>query len=122
MAHIHIENLTFTYPGAAAPTLRDVSLEIARGEFLLLCGRSGSGKTTLLRHLKPSLTPYGTRGGEILFDGKPLSALSQKEQASGIGYVMQDPQAQIVTDKVWHELSFGLENLGCDPAWYPYLL
>lgn len=116
MAHIHIENLTFTYPGAAAPALRDVSLEIARGEFLLLCGRSGSGKTTLLRHLKPSLTPYGTRGGEILFDGKPLSALSQKEQASGIGYVMQDPQAQIVTDKVWHELSFGLENLGCDPA------
>ena len=116
MAHIHIENLTFTYPGAAEPTLREVSLEIARGEFLLLCGRSGSGKTTLLRHFKPALTPYGKRSGEILFDGQPLSGLSQKEQASKIGYVMQDPQAQIVTDKVWHELSFGLENLGCDPA------
>ena len=116
MAHIHIENLTFTYPGAAEPTLREVSLEIARGEFLLLCGRSGSGKTTLLRHFKPALTPYGKRSGEILFDGQPLSGLSQKEQASKIGYVMQDPQAQIVTDKVWPELSFGLENLGCDPA------
>ena len=116
MAHFHIENLTFSYPGAAAPTLDGVTLDIEKGEFLLLCGRSGSGKTTLLRQLKPCLCPYGSRQGAVLFDGKPIASLSQREQAEKIGFVMQDPQEQIVTDKVWHELAFGLENLGCDPA------
>ena len=116
MAHFHIENLTFSYPGSAVPTLDGVSLDIEKGEFLLLCGRSGSGKTTLLRQLKPALAPYGKRQGEILFDGKPIGELTSREQAEKIGFVMQDPQEQIVTDKVWHELAFGLENLGCDPA------
>ena len=116
MAHFHIENLTFSYPGSAVPTLDGVSLDIEKGEFLLLCGRSGSGKTTLLRQLKPTLAPYGKRQGEILFDGKPIGELTSREQAEKIGFVMQDPQEQIVTDKVWHELAFGLENLGCDPA------
>ena len=116
MAHFHIENLTFSYPGSVTPTLDGVSLDIEKGEFLLLCGRSGSGKTTLLRQLKPALAPYGKRQGEILFDGKPIGELTSREQAEKIGFVMQDPQEQIVTDKVWHELAFGLENLGCDPA------
>ena len=116
MAHFHIENLTFSYPGAVSPTLDGVSLDIEKGEFLLLCGRSGSGKTTLLRQLKPALSPYGKRQGEILFDGKPIGEMTAREQAEKIGFVMQDPQEQIVTDKVWHELAFGLENLGCDPA------
>ena len=116
MAHFHIENLTFSYPGAAVPTLDRVSLDIQKGEFLLLCGPSGSGKTTLLRQLKPALSPYGQRDGAIFFDGKPIGELTAREQAEKIGFVMQDPQEQIVTDKVWHELAFGLENLGCDPA------
>ncbi|MCI6850242.1 MAG: ATP-binding cassette domain-containing protein [Clostridiales bacterium] len=116
MAHFHIENLTFSYPGSVTPTLDGVSLDIEKGEFLLLCGRSGSGKTTLLRQLKPTLTPYGKRQGEVFFDGKPIGEMTSREQAEKIGFVMQDPQEQIVTDKVWHELAFGLENLGCDPA------
>ncbi len=116
MAHFHIENLTFSYPGSVAPTLNGVSLDIEKGEFLLLCGRSGSGKTTLLRQLKPALAPYGKRQGEVFFDGKPMGEMTAREQAERIGFVMQDPQEQIVTDKVWHELAFGLENLGCDPA------
>ena len=116
MAHFHIENLTFSYPGAVSPTLDGVSLDIEKGEFLLLCGRSGSGKTTLLRQLKPTLAPYGKRQGEVFFDGKPIGEMTSREQAEKIGFVMQDPQEQIVTDKVWHELAFGLENLGCDPA------
>ena len=116
MAHFHIENLTFSYPGSVTPTLDGVSLDIEKGEFLLLCGRSGSGKTTLLRQLKPTLAPYGKRQGEVFFDGKPIGDMTSREQAEKIGFVMQDPQEQIVMDKVWHELAFGLENLGCDPA------
>ena len=116
MAHFHIENLTFSYPGSVTPTLDGVSLDIEKGEFLLLCGRSGSGKTTLLRQLKPTLAPYGKRLGEGFVAGKPLGEMTSREQAEKIGFVMQDPQEQIVTDKVWHELAFGLENLGCDPA------
>ena len=116
MAHFHIENLTFSYPGSPSLTLDGVSLDIEKGEFLLLCGRSGSGKTTLLRQLKPTLAPYGKRQGEVFFDGKPIGEMTSREQAEKIGFVMQDPQEQIVTDKVWHELAFGLENLGCDPA------
>ena len=116
MAHFHIENLTFSYPGSVTPTLDGVSLDIEKGEFLLLCGRSGSGKTTLLRQLKPTLAPYGKRQGEVFFDGKPIGEMTSREQAEKIGFVMQDPQEQIVTDKIWHELAFGLENLGCDPA------
>ena len=115
MAHFEIQNLTFTYPTAGGrPSLTDVSLTVEPGEYVVLCGRSGSGKTTLLRHLKSVLTPHGKRSGRILFYGTPLEEVPQEEQAARIGYVMQNPDEQIVTDKVWHELAFGLESLGCD--------
>ena len=81
---------------------------------MVLCGKSGSGKTTLLRHLKPVLAPHGKRSGTILFGGVPMENVSQRDQSAKIGYVMQNPDDQIVTDKVWHELAFGLESLGCD--------
>ena len=114
MPHLHIQNLTFTYPGSNIPALQDVNLTIRQGEYIALCGRSGSGKTTLLRHLKTVLTPHGTRTGQILFGDTPLELIPHNIQASKIGYVMQNPEDQIVTDKVWHELSFGLENIGFD--------
>ena len=91
-----------------------MSLSVEKGEYVVLCGRSGSGKTTLLRHLKPLLTPHGRRSGTILFNGVPMEQVSQRDQAAKIGYVMQNPEDQLVTDKVWHELAFGLESLGCD--------
>ena len=81
---------------------------------MVLCGKSGSGKTTLLRHLKPVLAPHGRKTGTILFGGIPMEEVSQRDQAAKIGYVMQNPDDQLVTDKVWHELAFGLESLGCD--------
>ena len=115
MAHFEIKDLTFSYPGSAVATLSGVNLSVEKGEYVVLCGASGSGKTTLLRHLKSVLTPYGWRSGNIFFDGKPLDAVSQLEQAAKIGFVMQDPDDQIVTDKVWHELAFGLESVGTDP-------
>lgn len=114
MAHFTIKNLSFTFPGGTGPALKGISLDIERGEYVLLCGKSGSGKSTLLRHMKSVLTPHGSRTGEILLDGTPLETLSQAEQAGRIGFVMQDPDDQIVTDKVWHELAFGLECLGVE--------
>lgn len=115
MALFAIQNLSFTYPGASAPALSHVSLEVSAGSYTVLCGKSGCGKTTLLRQLKPALTPHGTVEGTVRFDGAALSQLGEREQAAQIGFVMQDPEAQVVTDKVWHELAFGLESLGCDP-------
>ena len=112
MAHFQIQNLTFSYAGAKGKlSLADVNLTVEKGEYIVLCGKSGSGKTTLLRHLKPVLAPHGKLTGEILFNGIPMKQVSQRDQAGKIGYVMQNPDDQIVTDKVWHELAFGLESL-----------
>lgn len=115
MEIFQIENLSFAYPTSPDKlALNHVTLSIHPGEYIALCGRSGSGKSTLLRHLKTVLTPSGKRAGRVLFDGVPLEAMDMKSQAARIGYVMQDPDSQIVTDQVWHELAFGLESLGCD--------
>ena len=114
MAHFEIQNLSFSYPVSGKASLKNVNLSIERGEYIALCGRSGSGKTTLLRHLKSVLTPYGQRSGQVLLNGQPLEQVSQAIQAGKIGFVMQNPDDQIVTDKVWHELAFGLESLGTD--------
>ena len=117
MAQFEIKDLSFAYPGDKTRKVLDgISLSIEAGEYVTLCGRSGSGKTTLLRHLKSVLAPHGTVEGEILFDGRPLAEVTPREQAARIGYVMQNPDSQIVTDKVWHELAFGLESLGEDQA------
>lgn len=114
MALFEIEDVTFTYSGAKHPALEHINLTIEQGEFVVICGKSGSGKSTLLRHFKTVLTPYGKREGSIRFCGRELDQVPMREQASEIGYVLQNPDNQIVTDKVWHELAFGLENLGYD--------
>lgn len=115
MAHFEIKNLSFSYPAAKGrPALSNINLRIERGEYIAVCGKSGSGKTTLLKHLKSVLAPHGTLEGEIYFEGRPLSESDLRQQSSKIGYVMQNPDNQIVTDKVWHELAFGLESLGMD--------
>ena len=115
MAHFQIKDLNFSYPNAKGKkSLDGVSLSIEKGEYIVLCGKSGSGKTTLLRQLKTVLAPHGKKQGEILFNGTPIEKVSQRDQSAKIGYVMQNPDDQIVTDKVWHELAFGLESLGCD--------
>ncbi|SHI68291.1 ABC transporter ATP-binding protein [Lutispora thermophila] len=109
-----IKNLSFSYPQQSKYALNDINLTINSGEFVTICGKSGCGKTTLLRHLKTILTPHGKRKGEICFYGQPLEEVDHRTQASKIGYVLQSPDNQIVTDKVWHELAFGLESLGYD--------
>ncbi len=111
-----IENLSFMYPEREEKALSDINVTIKKGEFVTLCGQSGCGKTTLLRLLKPILSPNGKTSGSIIFEGKPLSDYDTKEQAAKIGFVMQNPDNGIVTDKVWHELAFGLESLGMESS------
>ena len=114
MEILALEHLTFYYPNRSKPAIDDLSLSVQQGAFIALCGKSGCGKSTLLRHLKPDLTPHGRREGRILFEGIRLEDLDRRRQAAEIGYVLQSPDNQIVTDKVWHELAFGLESLGMD--------
>ncbi|MEQ2811319.1 ABC transporter ATP-binding protein [Adlercreutzia equolifaciens] len=114
MALFAFEELTFRYPEAPRDALRDVSVAIEPGQFVLVCGQSGCGKTTLLRQFKSALAPHGHQSGRVLFDGVPFADVPEREQVARIGFVMQNPDAQIVTDKVWHELAFVLESLGCD--------
>lgn len=109
-----MRQVSFTYPDAKKQALRQIDLAIEEGEFVVACGQSGSGKSTLLRLFKRELAPYGERSGEILYKGKTLESLEDRESAAEIGFVLQNPQHQIVTDKVWSELAFGLENLGLD--------
>lgn len=113
---LEINDLCFAYPEEKKRALNHVSLYVEDGEFLVLCGKSGCGKSTLLTHLKTPLTPYGKRKGEILFQGVSIGEMSNREQSQRIGYVLQNPDNQIVTDKVWHELAFGLESLGYSNA------
>ena len=115
MEALAVRHLTVTYPECKAPVLSDVSFQLAQGDFAVLCGATGCGKTTLLRMLKRELTPLGDKKGSIFFDGSELSELSSIRSATAIGFVMQKPEQQTVTDKVWHELAFGLENIGTPP-------
>lgn len=107
-----IKNLSFSYPDETDKALSDISLSVNAGEFVTVCGKSGCGKSTLLRLMKTAISPYGKKDGSILFNGIPLESTDQRTQSEKIGFVSQNPDNQIVTDKVWHELAFGLESLG----------
>lgn len=114
MEALRIENLNFCYPSGHA-ALSGISLSVSRGDVAVVCGPSGSGKTTLLRLLKPTLAPSGRMTGQIVFNGRPLSELTEEALCREIAFVSQDPENQLVTDMVWHELAFGLERLGTPP-------
>ncbi len=112
MEALKIKNFGFDYAVGNETALRDISFTVNEGEFIVVCGPSGCGKSTLLKSIKPQLKPFGTTRGEIEFYGEDVYSLPEERTAGEIGFVMQNPDAQIVTDKVWHELAFGLENLG----------
>ena len=116
MGNLQIRNLSFSYPGEKQYALYDVNLVIEKGSFFLLCGLSGCGKSTLLRQLQPALAPAGIQQGEILWNGTDIYQMDFRQQCQTIGFVQQNPEYQITTDKVWHELAFGLENLGYDSS------
>lgn len=109
---LKVSHLSFSYPGQTSPALNNVSFSLKAGEFATLCGPSGCGKSTLLCQLKTVLAPHGARTGTVQLGGKMLDSLDLRTQSARIGFVRQNPDSQIVTDKVWHELAFGLESLG----------
>lgn len=112
METVKVNGFSFKYSLGSKPALKDINFTVNEGEFIVVCGPSGCGKSTLLRSLKPQLRPFGETSGSIEFCGRGIKDIPDEESAAQIGFVMQSPDAQIVTDKVWHELAFGLENLG----------
>lgn len=116
MEILSVKDLKFKYPSADNYAVADISFGVQRGEIVVLCGVSGCGKTTLLRLLKREIAPFGTQNGTICFEGTEVSRLDSAVTASHIGFVMQEPDTQIVTDAVWHELAFGLENMGINQS------
>ena len=114
MEILRVDGLKFSYPNKLKKALNNINFSIDEGDFVLICGESGCGKSTLLRHLKPELSPHGQVSGDIYYYSQKINDYSSKQLASEIGYVLQNPDSQIVTDKVWHELAFGLENMGLD--------
>ena len=112
MEILQIENLSFSYPQTEKKAVDNLNLTLNAGDFALLCGESGCGKSTLLKLIKRQLAPFGEKSGRIMLSGVPQEELDEREEVRRIGFVMQDPESQIVTDTVWHELAFGLENLG----------
>ena len=113
---VEIKDFGFSYPESSRKVLEHVNLNIKEGTLNVIMGRSGCGKSTLLRQLKSVLAPAGEKEGEILYRNIPLRDTDHRTQSQEIGFVMQNPDNQIVTDKVWHELAFGLESLGYDNA------
>lgn len=109
---LQIENLSFQYPDTSQKALDAISFSVKAGEFIVICGESGCGKTTLLKMLKRELSPHGEKSGSIRYNGVEQEQLDERTAACEIGYVLQNPESQVVTDKVWHELAFGLESLG----------
>lgn len=112
MPAIEVRNLSFAYPGADAAVLERLDWSVPQGAFALLVGGTGSGKSTLLSLLKPEIAPAGERTGELLVLGENVADMDVRASAERVGYVFQDPENQIVCETVWHEMAFGLENLG----------
>ena len=109
---VEIRDFCFAYPDCSSKVLDQVNLSIQEGTLNVICGRSGCGKSTLLRHLKSVLMPHGTASGEILYKGKRLREIDHRTQSQEIGFVMQNPDNQIVQNVVEEDVGFGPENIG----------
>ena len=109
---LEIKNLTFTYPGAEAPTLNKVDLKIQKGDFIAIVGNNGCGKSTLCKAMN-GLIPHFIRGnfeGEIWADGVNTKTVDIGKLAKIVGYVYQDFENQIVRPTVLDDASYACMN------------
>jgi energy-coupling factor transporter ATP-binding protein EcfA2 len=117
MSSVMLERVSYTYPGASRPALRDASLELYPGQLVIVAGASGSGKSTLLRAIS-GLVPHfhgGTFAGRVQVAGLDTREHGPGELAVAVGTLFQDPETQVVMGTVRAELGFGLENRGQPP-------
>ncbi len=116
MAYIEIKDLNFTYPMEKERSLKNINLKLEKNDFLLIAGKSGSGKSTLARAIVGTVPNFygGTIGGEIKIGGKYLKDMSHRERAEKVTMVFQDPEKQLMMNRVHREVAFGLENIGVD--------
>jgi energy-coupling factor transporter ATP-binding protein EcfA2 len=112
MAQIELNKFSFKYPGEEKKALDNIDLSIDEGEFILICGPSGCGKTTFLQQLKKEICPEGEIQGKATYNGVEIMKLDDLVASQQIGMVFQEPESQIVTDSVCHELAFSMENMG----------
>lgn len=118
MGYFKIENVSYKYPLEEKQTLKNINIEIKKGEFWAVIGKNGSGKTTFCNMLRRFVPDFykGELTGKITLEDKELKDYSQKELVQKIGFVFQNPFTQIsgVKDTVFEEIAYGLENLGLD--------
>ena len=118
MAYLSLENVTYTYPLASEPSLKNLSLSLGQGDFLAIVGKNGSGKTTFCHLLRRFIPDFykGQLEGKAFFNGKDYASLENKDLVTQIGFVFQNPFTQLsrVKQTVFEEIAFGLENLGID--------
>lgn len=112
--YISIRGLTYYYPEEKHETIKDINIEIYKGEIVFICGNSGSGKSTLAKCITGSIPNFygGTISGDVFINGKSIGKMSHNERASEVTMVFQDPERQLMMNKVHREIAFGLENVG----------
>jgi biotin transport system ATP-binding protein len=108
---IEVKNLWCRFPDGT-PALKDITLSVREGEFILIAGPNGCGKTTLLRHLNGLLMP---QTGSVTVAGIPVDKDPMRVRQM-VGMVFQDADSQIVGETVYDDAAFGPENLGLDRA------
>ena len=118
MGYFKIENVNYKYPLEEKQALKNINIEIKKGEFWAVIGKNGSGKTTFCNMLRRFVPDFykGELTGKITLEDKELKDYSQKELVQKIGFVFQNPFTQIsgVKDTVFEEIAYGLENLGLE--------
>mgnify|MGYP000432361518 CR=1 FL=1 len=116
---VEVKDFSFSYPECSHKVLEHVNLKIKEGTLNVICGRSGCGKSTLLRQLKTVLAPAGNTSGQILYRGVSLKDTDHRTQSQEIGFVMQNPDNQIIGTVVEEDVGFGPENMGVptDEIW-----
>lgn len=118
MSYIEIKELTYHYPKEIKPVIKDINLQLNKGEILFIVGESGSGKSTLAKCISGAVPNFygGTIQGSVSIDGEDIIEMKHNKRATEVTMVFQDPESQLIMNKVHREIAFGLENVGVESS------